>query len=150
MSCSTILILTNNPNANHENERYPAYFSECISIAAVSKKKGFPVAVFSNSNKEVDYAGIGVSVDSFSPGGGFKKMSGTSMACPHACGLVACLIQKYSGTQNLRKKMSEMHTIDIASEGVDNATGVGFLTYLTPGEFDQFLPRKAMTAATTE
>lgn len=46
--------------------------------------------------------------------------------------------------------MSEMHAIDIAAEGVDNATGVGFLTYLTPGEFDQFLPRKAMTTATTE
>jgi len=38
-----------------------------------------PVAKFSESNPEVDFAGIGVDVQSFKPGGGFQKMSGTSM-----------------------------------------------------------------------
>jgi serine protease len=38
-----------------------------------------PVAKFSESNPEVDFAGIGVDVTSFKPGGGFQKMSGTSM-----------------------------------------------------------------------
>jgi hypothetical protein len=50
-------------------ESYPANYEECMSIAAVSKKNGLPVAVFSNSNPQVDYAGIGVDVVSFKPGG---------------------------------------------------------------------------------
>ena len=58
---------------------YPASFKECLSIAAVSKSKGLPVARFSNSNAEVDYAGIGVDVVSMKPGGGWQTMSGTSM-----------------------------------------------------------------------
>ena len=61
---------------------YPAFYNECISVAAVSKKKNFPVAVFSNSNVQVDYAGIGVDVVSMKPGGGFQEMSG---ACVRAC-----------------------------------------------------------------
>ena len=64
---------------------YPATFPECLSIAAVSKSKGLPVARFSNSNAQVDYAGIGVDVVSMKPGGTFQTMSGTSMACPREC-----------------------------------------------------------------
>jgi subtilisin family serine protease len=121
---------------------YPAYYEECVSIAAVSKKEGFPVAVFSNSNAQVDYAGIGVDVVSFKPGGGFQTMSGTSMASPHACGLMACLLQKHQGKADLRTILDESHVIDIATEGVDKATGTGFLTYLDEGEFDQVMPRR--------
>lgn len=58
---------------------YPATFPECLSIAAVSKSNGLPVARFSNSNAQVDYAGIGVDVVSMKPGGTFQTMSGTSM-----------------------------------------------------------------------
>jgi len=51
---------------------------EVVSIAAVSKSDGLPVASFSDSNAQVDseYAGVGVNVHSFMPGGGFKQMSG--------------------------------------------------------------------------
>ena len=45
---------------------------------SVAKKLGFPVAFFSNTNAQVDYAGIGVDVVSMKPGGGFREMSGTS------------------------------------------------------------------------
>lgn len=38
-----------------------------------------PVAEFSESNPQVTFAGIGVDVISLKPGGGFQKMSGTSM-----------------------------------------------------------------------
>lgn len=125
---------------------YPAAYEKCISIAAVQKRNGFPVAVFSNSNSEVDYAGIGVDVVSFKPGGGYQEMSGTSMACPHACGLMACLMQKY-GAKGIRNKLTQAHAIDIGVEGIDNATGVGLLTYLSGDEFDQYMPRKELAQA---
>lgn len=126
---------------------YPAFYEECISIAAVSKKNNFPVAVFSSSNNQVDYAAIGVDVISFKPGGGFQRMSGTSMAAPHACGLMACLVQKHGGTDNIRQVLNDSYVIDIAAEGIDNETGVGFLTYLDTGAFDELLPRKKLAEA---
>jgi hypothetical protein len=49
---------------------------EVISVAAVVKQRGLPTASFSNSNAQVDYAGIGQWVHSFKPGGGLQQMSG--------------------------------------------------------------------------
>ena len=51
---------------------------EVVSVAAVSKSDGLPVAWFSDSKAQVDseYSGIGVNVHSLMPGGGFKQMSG--------------------------------------------------------------------------
>jgi len=71
---------------------WPASYEVCISVAAVQKRDGLPVATFSSSNSAVDYAGIGVNVLSLKPGGGVMRLSGTSMACPHVAGLIACIL----------------------------------------------------------
>jgi len=133
------------------NERsFPALWPECISVAAVSKEEHLPVANFSNTNPQVDYAGIGVDVVSFKPKPeqGNQIMSGTSMACPHVCGLIAALLTvKDSGSENayneiitddqsLRKLLNEKFLIDIGVKGPDNSTGLGFLTYLSKEEYD--------------
>jgi len=73
---------------------WPAAYEECISVAAVQKRYGLPVAEFSNSNAAVDYSGIGVNVLSLKPGGDVMRLSGTSMACPHVAGFIACLLSK--------------------------------------------------------
>ncbi len=49
---------------------------EVISIAAVKKERNWPVAYFSNSNYEVDYAHVGFNIRSFKAGGGFQTMAG--------------------------------------------------------------------------
>jgi subtilisin family serine protease len=133
----------NNPLTNEIS--YPAYYEECMCIAAVSIKEGLPVAVFSNSNVQVDYAGIGVDVISFKPGNGFQSMSGTSMASPHVCGLICCLMTDgriKNDDKALRKILNESYAIDINAVGIDNATGVGFLTYLDKDVFNALLPKE--------
>ena len=65
-----------------------------------------------------------------------------AVASPHACGLLACLMQKYGALpKDFRRKLMLSHVIDIGAEGIDNETGVGLLTYLTAREFDDLLPR---------
>lgn len=124
------------------NEMYsfPARMSETISVAAVKKAGNLPVASFSESNPQVDFAAIGVNVMSLKPGGGFQSMQGTSMASPHVAGLIAALLTKdtYSSDKQLRQDLAQKYVIDIAAEGPDKATGVGFLTFLSKDEFDTF------------
>lgn len=123
--------------------RWPAFFSQAISVGAVAKQKGLPTARFSNSNSQVDYAGIGQNVNSFSTSGVFVSKSGTSMASPHVCGLIAALMTKGGAYEDIikddasvRALLNERFAIDIGTEGIDNETGLGFLTYLTKDEFE--------------
>lgn len=123
---------------------YPANFRQCVNIGAVAKKDNLPRAWFTNTNDKVDYCGIGVDVVSFRPDGTFQEMSGTSMATPHVCGFITALMTKggaYSDIikddKSCRALLNDKFVIDVAAEGKDNATGLGFLTYLTKDEFEK-------------
>lgn len=127
------------------NERsFPAMWDEVISIAAVAKKDDLPVIYFSNTNPQVDYAGIGVDVLSYKPGGGFHIMSGTSMACPHVAGLIAAILsakpdigKRKQKKVKLSKLLRDEYLIDIGDKGKDVESGNGFLTALSKEEFDE-------------
>lgn len=143
-------MLTKEKHNITQHHSYPAQFEECISIAAVSKKDGLPVAPFSNSNLQVDYAGIGVDVISLKPFGGYQTMSGTSMACPHVCGFVAAIMS--SNPLEVRKRLTEEYAIDIGLPGRDNNTGLGFVTSLDKGALEELFAKlgikmKALTAS---
>lgn len=63
------------------------------------------------------------------------------MAAPHVAGLLAALLTKdgpyraaVTDDESLRKLL-EQFTIDIGVKGPDNATGLGFLTYLNEEEY---------------
>lgn len=136
---------------------YPANFRQAMSIAAVSKQDNLPTAYFSNTNNQVDYAGIGVDVISFRSGGGFVSNTGTSMACPHVCGFLTALLTKggeYEGTikddESCRDLINDKFLIDIGREGKDRSTGLGYLTYLTKDEFEsQFFDLPDYASATS-
>ena len=63
----------------------------------------------------------------------------------HVAGLVACLMTSGGNSAaNIRQLLNDL-AIDVGAEGFDNATGVGFVTYLNEAEFDELLPRKTST-----
>jgi hypothetical protein len=141
---TTYKYYSNDHTGNICTYRYPANFRQCVNIGAVAKKDNLPRAWFTNTNDGVDYCGIGVDVVSFRPDGTFQEMSGTSMATPHVCGFITALMTKggaYSDIikddKSCRALLNEKFVIDVGTEGIDNATGLGFLTYLTRDEFEK-------------
>ena len=59
----------------------------------------------------------------------------------HVAGLIACLLSNKSNTASNIRQVLDGLAIDIDAIGFDNATGVGFVTYLDESAFDELLPR---------
>lgn len=83
-------------NDGREMPSYPAAYDHVISVAAVDRRKRR--AYFSNTHRTLDLSGPGVDVRSLTPGGGYRDLSGTSMASPHVAG--ACAMLKAYGAKD--------------------------------------------------
>lgn len=113
-----------NPLTNENS--WPANYKESISVAALVKSDGLPVARFSNSNVEVDYSGIGVNVLSLKPGGDVMRLSGTSMASPHVAGFIASLLSKEKSTERPDDEIVTDPPNGGGGDDGDNGGGGGF------------------------
>jgi len=69
---------------------YPAKYPESIAVSASDSSD--KLAYFSSRGPEIAVIAPGVNVYSTKLGGGWRTMSGTSMACPHVAGLAALAI----------------------------------------------------------
>lgn len=115
---------------------YPAAFKEAVAVAALTASKGVPDFSSRGTNDdadptdedgEVELAAAGVSVESTWKGGGYKKLSGTSMATPHVSGLA---LKKWAGSGAATRAALQVGVEDItagahAAVGVDPASGSG-------------------------
>ena len=91
---TVVVAAAGNESRRDENPDYeiaaslPAAATGVLSVGAIGQGDGgFEIGYFSNTFPQI--CAPGVNIKSARPGGGTKVMSGTSMACPHAAGVVA-------------------------------------------------------------
>ncbi len=123
-----------NSGVNTPDVDWPGRSEHCISVAALNRD--LTPATFSNSGNKIDTSGPGVNIWSLAPGGGYRQMSGTSMATPFVAGLLTLFRsalekrgQKIPDVYKLRELLFSRST-DIGTPGDDKRTGPGWITPL--------------------
>jgi len=112
---------------------YPAAYEEVIAVSATDSSNY--IADFSSRGSEVDLAAPGVSIYSTYKGTSYATLSGTSMAAPHATGVVALIINSNNcdydknlncSLEEIQKKLQDSAT-DIGELGRDDNFGYGLV-----------------------
>lgn len=104
---------------------FPAKYVEVIAVSATDNTDA--VASWSSRGSEVELAAPGVNILSTYKGGGYKTLSGTSMASPHVAGTAALVIA--SGVTNPGEVRSKLQSTadDKGTTGLDNLYGYGLV-----------------------
>lgn len=87
-----VLVAAAGNSGGNNSVMYPAGYPEVIAVAASNSND--KVAWFSSGGPQVDVMAPGAGILSTYKNGGYKSMSGTSMACPHVAAACALILSK--------------------------------------------------------
>ena len=120
----------------------PGGFLESFAVGATNASDGIayfssrgPVTWDGQQHIKPDVSAPGHDVYSAKPGGGYTKMSGTSMACPHVSGVIALIHQASPGISiDDVRSLLEDTSKDLGDSGKDNTFGAGRVNALAAME----------------
>jgi subtilisin family serine protease len=87
-----VMVAAAGNSGGNNNVMYPAGYPEVIAVAASNSDD--KVAWFSSGGPQIDVMAPGAGILSTYKDGGYKTMSGTSMASPHVAAACALLLSK--------------------------------------------------------
>jgi thermitase len=103
-----VLVVAAAGNSGNTTPFYPAYYNNCIAVAATDINEAKPY--WSNYGDWVDVAAPGVSIYSTHKNGTYAYKSGTSMASPHVAGLAALVFTTVSDANGDGKLNDEVRS----------------------------------------
>jgi thermitase len=98
-------------NGGSSSPNYPAYYTNCIAVAATDSSDR--LASFSQYGSWVDIAAPGVGILSTIPNNRYASYDGTSMACPHVAGAAAVLWSHNPSLTNAQLRSALETNVDL-------------------------------------
>lgn len=122
---SGVLVVAAAGNDGSATNSWPAAYPEVMSVAALDPNGAR--ADYSSWNRDVEISAPGTGVLSLKRGGGYVRMSGTSMATPMVSG-AAALIWNAKGRSATAARSALDHAVrDLGTRGRDSKYGFGAL-----------------------
>ena len=106
-----------------ESVNFPARWEETVAVGAVDRNG--TIARFSSRGPQVDICAPGQDVLSTFPGGGYAKLSGTSMATPFVAGVVALMLAKHRARGGATPVNSQSQLLEHLKRAARDAGPVG-------------------------
>lgn len=123
-----VLLVSASGNKGEAVHDYPASYSSVISIGAVDRHGNR--AEFSNYNDQVELMAPGVSIKSTHVSGGYRSLSGTSMATPYVAGALALVWGYFPNCSNQQiRNVFARTALRISQDptGCDEKNGYGII-----------------------
>ncbi|TWW10810.1 peptidase S8 [Planctomyces bekefii] len=121
-----------NSGAGADTVGYPAHYDSVIAVGSTTSTDA--ISSFSSTGPAVEVAAPGSSIYSTLNGGGWGTMSGTSMASPHAAGVMALILAAGiedadgNGRRNDEARwVLQSTSLDLGTTGRDNVFGFGLI-----------------------
>ena len=110
---------------------YPAAYPNVIGVTAVDGAQR--VYRYANRGPQVRFAAPGVDIRVAKSGGGYREMTGTSVAAPHAAAVIANAVAGRAGATPASVLAElERNALDLGAKDFDSVFGFGLIAPLTP------------------
>ena len=110
---------------------YPAAYPNVIGVTAVDAAQR--VYRYANRGPHVRFAAPGVDIRVAKSGGGYREMTGTSVAAPHAAAVIANAVAGHAGATPASVLAElERAALDLGAKDFDSVFGFGLIAPLTP------------------